>query len=41
MDASTLDIFKKYSILKHINVPRETYIDFEKFISLLMEMTLR
>ncbi len=31
------DIFKKYSILKHINVPRETYIDFEKFISLLIE----
>ena len=29
--------FKKYSILGKFNVSRETCIDFEKFISLILE----
>ena len=31
------EIFKKYSLLKDQNVPRETLIDFELFISMLQE----
>ena len=28
---------KKYSILDRFNVSRETYLDFERFISLILE----
>ena len=31
------DILKKYSLLENYNVPRETFLDFEIFISMLME----
>jgi len=31
------DIFKKYSLLDDLNVPRETFLDFERFISLIIE----
>jgi len=31
------DIFKKYSLLGGLNVPRETYLDFERFISLILK----
>ena len=31
------EIFKKYPMLKDQNVPRETLIDFELFISMLQE----
>ena len=31
------EIFKKYSLLKYQNVPRETLIEFELFISMLQE----
>ena len=31
------DILKKYSLLEHYNVPRETFLDFETFISMLIE----
>ena len=31
------DIFKKYSLLYGLNVPRETYKDFERFISLIID----
>ena len=31
------EIFKKYPILKNQNVPRETFIEFEKFISMLQQ----
>ena len=31
------EILKKYSLLKHQNVSRETFIDFESFISKLKE----
>jgi len=31
------DILKKYSVLDDLNVPRETYLDFEKFISMIIE----
>ena len=31
------EIFKKYPLLKNQNVPRETLIDFELFISKLQE----
>ncbi|MBA1339999.1 MAG: 16S rRNA (guanine527-N7)-methyltransferase [Pelagibacterales bacterium] len=30
-------IFKKYSLLNGLNVSRETYIDFEKFISMIIQ----
>ena len=29
------EVLKKYSLLKNLNVPRETFLDFEKFISML------
>ena len=32
-----LEILKKYSVLDSLNVSRETYIDFEKFVSMLSE----
>jgi len=32
------DILKKYSLLKNQNVPRETFIDFERFISMLQKI---
>ena len=31
------EILKKYSLLKDTNVPRETFIDFESFITMLQE----
>ena len=31
------DILKKYSLLENYNVPRETFLDFEIFISMLIE----
>ena len=31
------EIFKKYQLLKDQNVPRETFIDFEKFVSMLQQ----
>ena len=31
------DIQKKYSVINHLNVSRETCLDFEKFISLIIE----
>ena len=31
------EIFKKYPLLKDQNVPRETFIDFEKFVSMLQQ----
>ena len=31
------EIFEKYSLLKYLNVSRETCLDFEKFISMIME----
>ena len=31
------EIFKKYPLLKDHNVPRETFIDFEKFVSMLQQ----
>ena len=31
------EILKKYSLLNNQNVPRETFIDFERFISILKE----
>ena len=31
------EILKKYSLLKNRNVSRETFIEFEKFISMLIE----
>ena len=31
------EIFKKYPLLKDHNVPRETFIDFEKFVSMLQK----
>ena len=31
------EILKKYSQLKHSNVPRETFLDFESFIAILIE----
>ena len=31
------DILKKYSLLENYNVPRETFLDFETFISMLIE----
>ena len=31
------EIFKKYLLLKNHNVPRETFLDFESFISLIKE----
>jgi 16S rRNA (guanine527-N7)-methyltransferase len=31
------DILKKYHLLKNQNVPRETLIDFELFISMLQQ----
>ena len=31
------EIYKKYSVLKHLNVSRETCLDFEKFISMLIK----
>ena len=31
------DILKSYSVLKHLNVSRETYLDFEIFISMIQE----
>ena len=31
------EILKKYSLLKQLNVSRETYLDFEKFISMIIE----
>ena len=31
------DIFKKYSLLKDRNVPRETLIEFDLFISMLQD----
>ncbi len=31
------DIFNKYSLLDNLNVPRETYLDFERLISLIIE----
>ena len=31
------DIFKKYSSLNNLNVPRETFLDFERLISLIIE----
>ncbi|MDA9105874.1 class I SAM-dependent methyltransferase, partial [Candidatus Pelagibacter sp.] len=32
------EIFKKYSLLKDQNVPRETLIEFELFISMLQQV---
>ncbi len=31
------EIFKKYPLLKNQNVPRETFIDFELFVSMLKQ----
>ena len=31
------EIFKKYSLLKNQNVPRETFVDFERYVSMLSE----
>ena len=31
------DILKHYSLLNQLNVPRETYLDFEAFISMIIE----
>ena len=31
------EILKKYSLLNHLNVSRETFLDFERFISMLIE----
>ena len=31
------EIFKKYPLLKDQNVPRETFIEFERFIAMLQE----
>ena len=31
------EILKKYSLLNSLNVSRETYIDFEKFVSMLVK----
>ena len=31
------EIFKKYSLLKNENVPRETFVDFERYVSMLSE----
>ena len=31
------EIFKKYPLLKNQNVPRETFIDFEKFVSMIQQ----
>ncbi|MBD1157283.1 class I SAM-dependent methyltransferase [Pelagibacterales bacterium SAG-MED20] len=31
------EIFEKYSLLKYLNVSRETCLDFEKFISMIMK----
>ena len=31
------DIIKSYSLLDHLNVSRETYLDFEAFISMIQE----
>ena len=31
------EIFKKYPLLKYQNVPRETFLDFESFISMLQK----
>ena len=32
------EIFKKYPLLKEQNVPRETFIDFEIFVSMLQQI---
>ena len=29
------EILKKYSLLKHQNVPRETFSDFERYVSMI------
>tara|TARA_B110001454_G_scaffold213950_1_gene232957 strand:- start:372 stop:1019 length:648 start_codon:yes stop_codon:yes gene_type:complete len=31
------EILKKYQLLNHLNVSRETYLDFEKFISMIID----
>ena len=31
------EIIKKYSLLKSLNISRETYLDFEKFIAMVLE----
>ena len=31
------EILKKYTLLNQLNVSRETYLDFEKFISMIIE----
>ena len=35
------DIYKKYPLLKHIDVSRETCLDFEKYISMMIEKNRR
>ena len=32
-----VEILKKYSLLKDQNVPRETFLDFETFITMLQK----
>ena len=32
------EILKKYSLLKSQNVPRETFLDFERFIAILQKI---
>ena len=35
------EIIKKYSLLENLNVSRETYLDFEIFISMIKEKNKR
>jgi 16S rRNA (guanine527-N7)-methyltransferase len=31
------EIYKKYSLLDNLDVSRETYLDFEKFVSMIVK----